>query len=60
MKIPVWLATIIVTASFSVWGWMALQIIEMRSDIAGIKATLVALHAEVDPFAPKSALTAGR
>lgn len=59
MKIPVWLATIIVTASFSVWGWMALQIIEMRSDIAGIKATLAALHAD-DLFAPKSALTAGR
>jgi hypothetical protein len=40
MKIPVWFASIIVTAGLSFQGWLALEVIELRSDVAGIKAEL--------------------
>lgn len=40
MKTPVWLASIIVAAGFSFQGWLALEVIELRSDVAMIKAEL--------------------
>ncbi|MDD5139386.1 MAG: hypothetical protein PHY43_03880 [Verrucomicrobiales bacterium] len=38
MKIPVWLASIIVTAAFASQGWLIMAVIDLKTDVAALKA----------------------
>jgi hypothetical protein len=40
MKIPVWLATIIVSAAFTSQGWLILAVIELKTDVATLKQSI--------------------
>jgi hypothetical protein len=40
MKIPVWLSTILVTAFIGAHGWLIVAVIDLKTDMAGIKAIL--------------------
>ncbi len=44
MKIPVWLASILVSAVLGSQGWLVLAVVELKTDIAAVKATLSVQH----------------
>lgn len=42
MRIPVWLATIICGAMLAAQGWLVQAVIDLKTDMAAIKATVAA------------------
>jgi hypothetical protein len=40
LKIPVWLATVLATAVIASQGWLILAVIDLKTDMAAVKATL--------------------
>jgi len=40
MKLPVWLASIIVSALLASQGWLVVAVVDLKSDVAALKAIL--------------------
>lgn len=40
MKIPVWLASVLATAALASQGWLILCVIDLRTDMAVVKAAI--------------------
>jgi len=40
VRVPVWLASLIVAGAFSSQGWLVLAVIDLKSDVAAVKAVL--------------------
>lgn len=58
MKIPTWLASIIVTVAFALEGWTLQQVVQLREDVAAINAKLEIVRS--DPPTPNVAMRTGR
>ena len=44
MKIPIWLASILCSAVLTSQGWLVLAVVELKADMAAVKATLSVQH----------------
>jgi hypothetical protein len=40
VKLPVWLSSILVSAFLASQGWLVLAVIDLKDDMAAVKATL--------------------
>lgn len=60
MKIPVWLASIIVTALLAVAGWFASTILDVRADQAVMKNDMAAIKQTLSVLENRASSVASR